>query len=150
MSIAIPSLRSPTREQLVDEFGQLSRANADAALTPQIAKYLRDAKREADLAKTIRGWYEQHPADQPAIVDGLLYQVLVDARGEERVFGPKAKAKIFSQLKAAKAWQIFTVTLKAVESNPAIAALISLATKEPIGSRKLTLVAKPAQVAEAA
>lgn len=130
-----------TREQLIDEFGELDR---------QVTQFAPVAKRHRDLAEQIRGWYQEHPANQPAVANGYLYEVQVSACGEERVLDLKAKREIWKRLKIGRALELFSITLKAVEAAPELGKelLDKLAQKKPIGSRKLIVVAiAPAQAA---
>src|SRR5436305_493416 len=96
----------PTRQQLIDEFGELDR---------RIDLFAPTVKRHKALQETIRSWYVDHPADQPAIALGDVYEVQVSARTEERYFDLKTKIKIFGKLGKAKALELFSITLKAVE-----------------------------------
>ena len=133
-------LVQPTREQLIDEFGELDR---------QIQEFAPKAKRYKILQDTIRSWYADFPAERPDTLAGAHYLVQVSARTEERYFSLKAKAKIFSSLGKAKALELFSITLKAVEDALGKAVLEDLVSRAHSGSRKLVAVAKapPAKLA---
>ena len=130
----------PTRQQIIDEFGELDR---------QIQEFAPKRKRYEILQGTIRSWCEDLPAAMPTTVEGEQYIVQVGARTEERFFTLKAKAKIFSQLGKAKALELFTITLKSVEDSLGKLALEELVSRAHSGSRKLVAVAKapPAKLA---
>lgn len=136
---ALPASPPPTRQQLIDEFGELDR---------QIQEFAPKAKRFKVLQDQIRSWYEAHPADQPAIAEGTVYQIQVGARGLERFFNLKAKTKIFTQLGKAKALELFSITLKAVEDSLGRGDMELLVSQALTGSRKLVPVLRaPAQKA---
>ena len=121
------------RAQIVDEFGELDRL---------VSAFSPTQKRYKALQDQIRSWYVNFPVDQATAAEGGLYRVLVGARGEERSFSLKAKAKIFAKLGKAAAIAAFSITLKAVEEALGKDELDALATKAPTGSRKLVAVAK--------
>jgi hypothetical protein len=80
---------------------------------------------------------------------GAHYIIQVSARTEERYFSLKAKSKIFTMLGKAKAMELFSITLKAVEDAFGRPVLDDLVSKAHSGSRKLAAVAKapPAKLA---
>lgn len=140
-TLLLPLQTAPSREQLVDEFGELDRQIQ--ILTPKI-------KRHEALKLQIRGWYQDLPADVPAIATGSIYEVQVSARGQERSFTLKAKIKIFAKLGKARAMELFSITLKAVEDAFGKDELELLASKANTGSRKLVPVLKSSIQAEQA
>ena len=130
------------RQKLIDEFGELDR---------QVKQFAPTAKRHEAIAKEIRSWYVNHPAEQGALAEGTLYEVQVSARGEERQFSLKAKLQILKELGRAKAMALFTITLKAAEEALGAARVAQLVQLERTASRKLVVVARQAaQVQQAA
>lgn len=126
---------SPTREQLVDEFGELDRQIA--ALKPKLDRY-------ESLKKEIRGWYQDHAADQPAIASGAVYEIQVSARGRERSLSLKAKLTVFAKLKKARFVELASITLTAIERAPELGEefLAKICEWKQTGARTLIVVAK--------
>jgi|SRR5665647_136474 len=135
--LQLVTLAGPTRQKIVDEFGELDRRMVEIAPL---------AKRYKALQETIRGWYPDHPADQPAVAEGGVYRVLVAPRGVERFFSLKAKVKIFGKLGKLKSLELFSITLKAVETEFGTPQLDELVSSAPTGSRKLVAVLKTTAV----
>ena len=132
---------TPTKAQIIDEFGELDR---------RVQEFAPVAKRYKLLQDLIRSWYVDQPAESPFVATGALYDVQVGARGSERYFDLKTRIKIFAKLGKAKALELFTITLKLVEENlgkPEFEALVSHA---PTGSRKLVAVMKVPACSKAA
>jgi hypothetical protein len=139
--LVIPSTTGPSRDQLIDEFGELDR---------QIQEFAPKVKRHKALQEVIRSWYQGHPADQPAIAEGHLYTVQVGARSEERYFDLKAKAAIWKRMGKAAALEAFNITLKAVEEALGKFELEALVSKANVGTRKLIPVLKAPVAGKAA
>jgi hypothetical protein len=123
----------PTREQIIDEFGELDR---------RISTFAPTVKRHKALQETIRSWYADHPADQPAIAEGTLYEIHVGCCGLKRFFSIKAKLKIFSKLGKAKAIELFSITQEAVEGELGKGEKEALLTESYSGTRDLTPILK--------
>ena len=121
------------RQQLVDEFGELDRL---------IQEFAPLAKRYKILQDLIRGWYEDLPADQATFADGMFYRVQVAARSVERYFDLKTRLKIFAKLGKARAMELFSITLKAVEENVGKPEFEALVSHSYTGSRKLVVILK--------
>jgi hypothetical protein len=138
--VAGPKLvQAQTREQLIDEFGALDR---------ELQEFAPKQKRYKQLQDTIRSWYEDFPAERPDTLTGAHYIIQVGARTKERFFSLKTKAKIFTMLGKAKAVELFSITLKAVEEALGKPALEELVSEAYSGSRKLVAVPKaPAKTA---
>ncbi len=131
---AVPTpISAPTREEIGTEFLDLDRRIQDFAPT---------AKRYKIVQDIIRGWYVDQPAGQACVFEGRNYRIHVGARGEERFFSLKSKIKIFAKLGKAKALELFSITLKAVEEALGEGELDLLVSTAPTGSRKLVVVAK--------
>ena len=128
----------PTREQIGAEFVEVDR---------QIQDFAPVARRYRALQDTIRGWYAEYPADQPAVFQGAGYRIHVGARGKKRGFSLRAKIKIFAKLGKAKALELFNITLEAVEEALGKSELDALTTESFTGSRTLVAVAKAAKQA---
>jgi hypothetical protein len=135
--LQLVTLAGPTRQELIDEFGELERRIMETAPL---------AKRYRLLQETIRDWYKDEPADQAAVAEGGVYRVMVAPRGVERFFSLKAKTKIFGKLGKLKALELFSITLKAVETEFGTPALDALVSSAPTGSRKLVAVMKASAV----
>ena len=119
------------RSAVIDEYGELDR---------QVSQFEPTRKRHKELQDAIRSWHDSEPADAACSVSGRLYDVIVGMCGEERFLEPKAKAEIFKRLGRARAFQVFSITLKAVEAELGGVVLATLASKARTGSRKLTAV----------
>lgn len=133
---------TPSREQLIDEFGELDRRIQDFA--PAV-------RRHKQLTELIRTWYTDHPAEQPALAEGHVYRIQVSPRTEERSFSLAAKTKIFARLGKAKALELFSITLKAVEDALGKGDMESLVSKAHSGTRKLIpVLISPAERQQAA
>lgn len=132
-------ISAPTREQLVDEFGELDRL---------VQQFDPTKKRHEFLKDLIRSWYVDHPAELPATAEGDTYLVQVGARGPERYFSLKSKSRIFTLLGKVRSMELFSITLKAVEEALGKPQLEALASKANTGSRKLVAILKaPADAA---
>ena len=121
------------QRKLVDEYGELDR---------KVTEFAPTKRRHEEVAKTIRGWYENAPADKSDVVEGAKYSIQVGARGEERHFSPKSRAAIFKQLGAKVAFKFFGITLKAATEALGEGRVAELTHFERTGSRKLVAVAK--------
>lgn len=130
----VPALISAsTREEIGAEFVEVDR---------QVQDFAPVTKRHKQLQEIIRGWYADFPAEQPAVFEGPHYRIHIGARGDERFLSLKSKLAIFKELGKAKAIEIFSVTLKAVEDALGKQRLEELTSKAPTGSRKLVPVLK--------
>lgn len=133
LKLVEPLISEPTREQIGAEFLDLDRQLQDFAPT---------VRRHKILQEMIRGWYADWPADQPAVFEGSNYRIHVGARSAERYFDLKTRIKIFAKLGKARAMELFSITLKAVEDNLGNPEFEALVSKSFTGSRKLVAVQK--------
>jgi hypothetical protein len=62
-------------EKLVDEYGELVR---------ELALFRPKADRAAHLGRVIASWFEQAPAERSFIADGVMYEVQVSAKQNQR------------------------------------------------------------------
>ena len=124
----------PSREQIIDNFGELDR---------QIKQFAPTLKKYEELKVIIKSWYVTHPDEQPAFGDGHLYTLMVSPCEMEAT---PDKRVIWKTLGAKLAVAICTVTQKAAKQ-----ALESLGksdqfeqcfTQARTGSRKLSVVAR--------
>ncbi len=123
---------TPTREQLIDEFGELDRQIREVA--PKVARH-------KALTEQIRSWFTDHPADQPAEADGQLYRIQVKPRSKKRFFNLKAKAAIWKRL-GKGALAAFNITQEAVVKAFGEAEKELLLSEELTGTRELIPVLK--------
>lgn len=129
--------KTDSREGLVDEFAELDR---------QVRLFKPKADRHEFLKKEIKGWFEDHPAEQTALAVGKLYDVQVSAKSNERSW--TSMFKLYRALKREKFLEICTVALKAAEQILGEETVAKLVTTSRIGARRLTPVLKaPAELA---
>lgn len=128
----------PTREQIVDEFGELDRLLR--LWEPQVNPH---QARHAELEATILGWYETAPATESVVIVGRAYQLEVSARGFKRPFTEPAKLKAFRLLKKVKdldVMQFFSVSLADVKTYLGQAFLDQNVPRVQTGARQLNVV----------
>lgn len=110
-------------------------------LDGRVKEFAPTAKEHRELAEQIRGLHADTPAEQPAVIAGSAYKILVGECGEERKIGEKAKSTIYRLIGRARAMSVFSLTLKAAEAEIGATKLESLVTTERTGARKLVAVA---------
>lgn len=128
----------PTREQLIDEFGELDRLVND---------FKPKAKRHEALKEIIRGWYCDQAAEQEFEPEGRLYRLQVSACENRSTVSP---LKVYKDLGVKKLLQICEITLKAIKEAVGESAAAKYVTYAQTGSRKITAVAKAAPAPPAA
>lgn len=135
----IVSIEAARRRALCDEFGELDRKVREFSLTKN---------RHEEVRKQIQAFATDLQPQETATYEGSVYRIHLAEQSEERTFSTSAKKHIWKTLKAAKAWKLFNITLKAVTQELGDEAVEELATKERTGSRKVTAVAiMPAEAA---
>jgi hypothetical protein len=123
--------KTDSRESLVDEFAELDR---------QVQQFAPKAARHEELKKVIKGWYEQHPADQTAVAAGNVYDVQVSAKSNERTW--TSILKLYRALKRDAFFRICEVALGKAEEILGKEAVAKLVTVTQSGSRRLKPVLK--------
>jgi hypothetical protein len=133
------------QQSKIDRYGELDRQYR--VWKPALDEY-------EGLKKQIKAWLDSHPADQPAVLQGNVYQIQATARINENRFPNKAKAFIFAQIKKLKQvnpWDLFDISLAAAKEQLGDVAVQKLVEKLRTGSRRLTCVAtEPIEPAKAA
>jgi hypothetical protein len=91
-----PTLVSPaaTREQIIDEYGEVDRQLRlwEPQMNPHQARH-------DELEARILAWATNEPADQETVVSGRAYQVEITARGLKSQFTREVKIKAYKLLK---------------------------------------------------
>lgn len=134
--------QEPSREQLIDEFGELDRQMQQ--MKPAVERY------EA-LKAIIKGWYDHSPPGGTAIAKGRLYEIQVSAREtQRRIRSMMLVYKAVGGLQ--KFFALVTVPLKGLEDLIGKEKAAALLVEEQCGSRRLKAVPKssPASYKEAA
>ncbi len=127
-----------TEAQQVDRFWRLDQ---------QVKAFAPTAKEHTELASLIRTRFENLPAEQDAIAEGVEAQVLISARSVERTLGFIAKVKVFKLIGKAAFLAMVNLTLKAATSVTDEETVDKLATSERTGYRKLVAIAKLSKAA---
>ena len=123
---------TPTREQLVDEFGELSR---------EAQAWAPKARRITALQTEIRSWYPDLAADQTAIAEGTSYDVQVGEKSIEKDW--KSMAAVVKAVGGMKnVLKLATVTFKALSGVLGNSAAEALQVEARTGYRKLHAVAR--------
>ena len=133
---------TPTREQLIDEYGELDR---------QYRLWQPKEKRYEALKAEIKGWYENAPAEQPQACFGHLYQINLTAMQNESTPDTMKLWKKFGKAGFLKLIVIYKTAvqkaLAAINEPSDEAAVEAYFTKGRTGSRRMTAVLKSAPAA---
>lgn len=141
LTLAKPQ-KVPTREQIIDEYGELDR---------KVQQFAPTAKRHEELKSVIKGWYDKYPAEKATVAAGRRFEIQVSPREKERRFrSMEAVSKAVGGLK--KFLALCSVPLGAVEEAIGSGKLAGLVIEALTGSRRLKVVARgaPAEYKEAA
>jgi hypothetical protein len=129
--------KSPSRKQIVDEYGEVDRKLR--LWQPQQNPH---QARHAELEAIILSWAADEPAYQSKVVSGLAYQVEVSARGMRSTFTPAAQAKAYELLKHAKVplMQFFSLTLAEAKAHLGPEFVLTNIPKLQTGPRSVNVV----------
>jgi hypothetical protein len=112
----------------------------------QPERVLEDKEFEA-LKRKIRAAYDEYPAEQSAILAGHKYQLLVEAKGNEKKLPPRARKKVFGLLKKLlkemDVWALFSIANSTAEDRLGKEVVAPLLVEARTGYRKLTPSVKP-------
>lgn len=124
-----------SREQIIDEFGEVDR---------QVLGFKPTLARHKALQAQILGWYLDLPGDQTITAEGKLYTVQVGMRENKRTLTNVKRA--FRMIQKAIGLDdllgLITLPLKAIDQHIAIADQRTIVKQERTGPRDLTVVAK--------
>lgn len=137
----VPSSKEPTRESVIDEFGELDR---------QVKAFSPTAKRHELLRKQILAWYPDLPGDQAQPLSGVLYDARITERDNESHI--LSMPKLCKLLGREKFFAICKITIKALEEALGETAAALHLVKRRTGARHVVAVPKasPAAPAKAA
>ena len=128
--MGLPRLQAlPTKADVVDEYGELDRLI-------QAHKVIAD--RHELLKKTIKSWFDDHPADQPAVANGRQYTLQISARQVERTLAPARVWKLVGRDKFLSICQIAIGKLEELVGKGEVA---KLAVEAQTGSRRIKAIA---------
>jgi len=122
------------RQQKIDEYGEVKRRLALAEPDEQRAKALKD---------TIEAWHEDDAGDLPVVERGLLYEIQLSPRRNERTVTDKKKA--FAVLRKGLGLDgliaLLDIPFSTLDKNVPKSAQHAFVAEERSGYRTLTVVA---------
>jgi hypothetical protein len=125
----VAPLATPSREELIDEFGELNR---------QVQLFQSKADRHEFLKKLIRSWFDNDPAGEIAVATGHVYEVQFTPKAKERPWTDMFK--LYRALGRTAFLSICEVALGEAEKLLGEIKVASLVTEALSGSRRLKRV----------